>query len=333
MAIDPQQLQAAQAVTAKIPGGSEILKDVATAGSIIAAGSAVPVIGTIGGAVVAAVVVLGPKLFKGIHDLFGESNKWPERIKKLQAEPDPVRRSRAAWTLYQLASAQVTMRDPPGKRRWVQAAQLQLKAIADQSWMQLTQAQRDQEEPGLSWQAFHTDDPARYRAGPFATAQLEGMAAEMRRLLAAPPPGADAAGMARVLRAMEIVLAERGAPSPPPPPVVPMRGPIPGTIILPPRLPGESDAAYHARLHGAPAPAPAPPAATPKANPWPAWFVAALAAQKAGRDVPPPPPIPPVLPSGMPPMWIAWATMTRAAQAARLPPPFPPPPIPLPWAA
>lgn len=340
----PQETQAAQEGVKKIPGGSEVLKDVAEAGAIMGAASVIPGIGTAAGAVVAAVAILGPKLFKGISGLFSETNKWPDRIKKLEHEPDPERRYLAAWALAQLAYKHSVMKDPPGKRRWVEAALRKISDIRDQAFAAIPWQQRRAHGldvgvnlratslPELQYQILpalqrNLNDP-KFQPGMVQALIAETMAeiqtrqpltrdqlfSEIRRVEYGIQSGRlpDRVGAARYLDAARAEYNRRFAAAPELPPPPP-------DALAPPTLP--------------PAPPPAPPLAPPPvASPWPIWFRAAFAAQRARAAVPPPPPIPAVLPPGLAPEWQAWASWTRNAQSYNLPPPNPPP-IPLPWAA
>jgi hypothetical protein len=235
---EAQQLQTAQQAASALPGGEEILADLATAAAIVAAGSAVPVVGTAVGAVVAAVVVLGPRLFKGISSLFGggDVNPWPERERAIATSTASSElKYQAAWAARILAATTARNSGDESRRRWAANAAVRLKAVEDQLWAQLPIAVRQQLQPGL----FGVDNRAAYRA--MTDPQLVAAWLELGRKIATGDPGTDRSVDLATLngwredfrRQMVAVWLERHPPAPPVPTFAPP-APPPAPPLAPP---------------------------------------------------------------------------------------------------
>lgn len=219
----------AQAVSDAAPGeAGEVLREIAEAAAILAASSAVPVVGTVGGAVIVAVKILGPRVFKAITGLFkGRENPWPNRIDRIVSSNVPAdEKYLALWALQVLAAREVTGGDE-STRRWARGGVDRADIAIRQLWSQFS--------PAIQAQALaRVNAPGREQ---FQAMPVEQLATVIRNLehttgagwgafKQAHPEAQLPALQAQLQTARDIYRARQVPPMPPAPPPAPA-GPPP----------------------------------------------------------------------------------------------------------
>jgi hypothetical protein len=126
------------------------------------ASNIVPGLGTVGGAIVALGLLVGPKVFKGLKDFFGgKKNPWVKRVRKIRnSSADPFTKWQAAWALKQVAFLEARAlraarrQGGAGVRiatddafRWAEGAITSANNLANEIFPTIPAAQRRQAEP------------------------------------------------------------------------------------------------------------------------------------------------------------------------------------------
>jgi len=196
----------------------EALEELGKFASITGAASVVPGFGTVGGAIAAAVVILGPRVFKALK---GKTNVWPDKIKKvLESEHSADQKALALWALWQQAAHNAVTNPSEDRRRWSRGAKERINAAQRKLLPRLSaaakQAMLDRvRAPGV--EAFVKMDIARLRGFVSRQRALLASPSKWRAMLRDHPEMKRSAVEAQLKVAADILHARRPPTLPPPP--------------------------------------------------------------------------------------------------------------------